>query len=1473
MPVPRAVRRDRLDKGRRGGRGARRPVAVLAVAVALLAALVGLPVTTATAAIDAVAVEDAYPGDTGDAIVVSAANGLLANDFGVTSAHRIRVVDSSNMWSGATLDVNVVTGAFTWDPHSSLQGENSFLYCLVLVSAPSTCVTGTVEVHLYSGEPFVAPHDYAVAQGATLAAGSPGVLVGARNPKPGDYAHVVGGPYNGALTLDPNGGFSYTSDAGFTGTDFFYYCYTNPTDLPQCSGNAALVRVSVYPQAAAQSFTVGQDATYSGRFYGVTSGAQTFAGIVTTAPGHGTVEPNNDGTFTYAPNPGYYGPDSFTFCLSGDGSTCYPSTSTATATVTVTQADIPTTTTVTAAPTSSTYGSTVTLTAHVSPAPAGGTVEFRDGGTTIPGCGAVAVVSGTAECATSTFAAGTRSVTASYGGNAHHLASTSSPLAVVVAKAPATIFSVSISALASGTAATFQVGVRSGSAPLVGSPVTVTLTDGSTCTATTAGDGVASCSLVPTQPGTQTVTVTVSETANHAGTSVSFGATVGKAAATVVVTAAPPSLPYSDTTVLTAEVTSPLAGATGTVSFTAGGTTIPGCAAVPLSNGRAACSTDGLDVGTQTVAAAYSGDTTHNAGTGTTVVVVSVRSTAVAYTGETTGTVGSPVVLAAKVTDQATGAARAGAGVTFQLQSVGCTATTDATGVAQCTVTPTAAGSTSVDVSVAATGTTGPATTVGTVSIAKITTALTASAAPNPVPWSDALVLSALVSPATATGTVVFTADGVPVAACGAVTVSGGQASCTVASLDVGPRTVGAAYSGDATHLGSSDSVAVQVDARPTTVVWTGATTATVGTPVVLAAKVTDTAVMAVRPGSTVHLALGALACTATSGPDGYATCSVTPATAGTLTATASVDATSGTLGGSTSVTVVVAKATPTVTLAAPATSTYTTGATLTATVSATDGGTITFGLDGEAFTGCENVPLVQVQGVWTAGCTTSGLPVGVDEVDAAFSGTANYEPGHGGTTVTVSPAPTQVGYTGATSATVGTALVVSATLQNVAGTAVALAGEPLTLGLGDLSCTATTDATGTATCTLHPTRVAQTGTLTVTYAGSTGYLASTTTAAVVVEQATTTLALDAPTSATFSGATTLVATVVPGDGAGTVSFTAAGAAIPGCGGLPLVSAGGGWAATCVTTALPVGTVVVVASYSGTDDYTASSATVTVTVAPAPTALAYSGPTTTTVASSAALSARLTDTVTGTALAGATVTFAWGDWSCTATTGTDGTAVCDHTPTAVAQGGTVVVTYAGTDEYVASSAAAQVDVVRAATALTLGEIDGATVGEAFTVSATLALAASTADAAPAPGAALAPVVPAAALAADTTPSGNDEPAFVLAAGLKVVLTVGDEECTATTDADGAASCEVTPATAGDSEVSASFAGTDDLRATTVTGEITVAAAATGTPDDGGDGTSTLPRTGADVRAAGGLGVLLLLLGGLAVAGARRRRRG
>src|SRR5207248_2661162 len=137
-----------------------------------------------------------------------------------------------------------------------------------------------------------------------------------------------------------------------------------------------------------------------------------------------------------------------------------------------TGSSVATTTSVASSDNPSAVGEQVTYTATVSPVPTGGSVGFRDGGTTIPGCGTQSVDTGTgrATCKVVYSAVGKHSIDAAFTGSPGFTGSTSSSITQTVNKATTSVsLSFSPSAPVFGTpekiAATVGVG-----APGAGTP-------------------------------------------------------------------------------------------------------------------------------------------------------------------------------------------------------------------------------------------------------------------------------------------------------------------------------------------------------------------------------------------------------------------------------------------------------------------------------------------------------------------------------------------------------------------------------------------------------------------------------------------------------------------------------------------------------------------------------------------------------------------------------------------------------------------------------------------------------------------------------------------------------------------------------------------------------------------------------------------------------------------------------------------
>jgi hypothetical protein len=87
---------------------------------------------------------------------------------------------------------------------------------------------------------------YTAVEDTLLTVGAPGVLANDSDPNGLPLtATLLTGVSHGLLALNPDGGFTYTPDAGYTGADSFTYQASNGTEV----SNVATVRITVEEQS------------------------------------------------------------------------------------------------------------------------------------------------------------------------------------------------------------------------------------------------------------------------------------------------------------------------------------------------------------------------------------------------------------------------------------------------------------------------------------------------------------------------------------------------------------------------------------------------------------------------------------------------------------------------------------------------------------------------------------------------------------------------------------------------------------------------------------------------------------------------------------------------------------------------------------------------------------------------------------------------------------------------------------------------------------------------------------------------------------------------------------------------------------------------------------------------------------------------------------------------------------------------
>jgi hypothetical protein len=267
-----------------------------------------------------------------------------------------------------------------------------------------------------------------------------------------------------------------------------------------------------------------------------------------------------------------------------------------------------TTTTLASSKNPSSYLQSVTFTATISGkfgGTASGTVTFKDGTTALK---TVSLSGGAAKFTTTALALGTHSITAVYSGDTNFAASKSTAVSQGVNKAiSTTTLKSSLNPSNYPQSVTFTATI---SGQFGGTATgTVTFKNGTTALKTVSVSGGKAVLTTTTLPaGTDSITAVYSGDANFAGsTSNKLSQVVNKATTTTALTSSLNPSIVGQTVKLTATVSGKFGGtATGKVTFSNGSKSL---GTATLSGGKAVLTTTALPAGTDSITAAYGGDT------------------------------------------------------------------------------------------------------------------------------------------------------------------------------------------------------------------------------------------------------------------------------------------------------------------------------------------------------------------------------------------------------------------------------------------------------------------------------------------------------------------------------------------------------------------------------------------------------------------------------------------------------------------------------------------------------------------------------------------------------------------------------------------------------------------------------------------------------------------------------------------------
>ena len=163
------------------------------------------------------------------------APGVLANDLGSD----LTAMEVSGPTNGVlTLNSD---GSFTYTPDTNYIGTDTFTYQASNGQTNSNIATVSLAV---TTNPVVANNqNYNAFQNSVLTVGAPGVLTNDTGGSGALSAILASGTSGGTLSLNPNGGFTYTPSNNFVGLDAFTYQATDGTT----TSSVATVTIMVTP--------------------------------------------------------------------------------------------------------------------------------------------------------------------------------------------------------------------------------------------------------------------------------------------------------------------------------------------------------------------------------------------------------------------------------------------------------------------------------------------------------------------------------------------------------------------------------------------------------------------------------------------------------------------------------------------------------------------------------------------------------------------------------------------------------------------------------------------------------------------------------------------------------------------------------------------------------------------------------------------------------------------------------------------------------------------------------------------------------------------------------------------------------------------------------------------------------------------------------------------------------------------------
>lgn len=264
------------------------------------------------------AVADSYELFEDEVFLVSADQGLLANDSAIAQGDLRIIVQSQPQFGQVQVDND---GSFVYQPEEeNYFGIDSFSYFLQDDVTSSTAVEVTLNINPVNDPPQALSDTYIADENVELMVAAPGVLENDSDAENEELqAELIMEPEFGTLQLNTNGSFSYVPEVNFRGLDTFEYRAIDASGAESLA--TVQINVTQPPTATNDVYFVDQDSLIEisdpdqGLLVNDHDAPEDdeLSAVLRDFPLNGMLELNPDGTFTYIPNEGFVGIDTFSY--------------------------------------------------------------------------------------------------------------------------------------------------------------------------------------------------------------------------------------------------------------------------------------------------------------------------------------------------------------------------------------------------------------------------------------------------------------------------------------------------------------------------------------------------------------------------------------------------------------------------------------------------------------------------------------------------------------------------------------------------------------------------------------------------------------------------------------------------------------------------------------------------------------------------------------------------------------------------------------------------------------------------------------------------------------------------------------------------------------------------------------------------------------------------------------------------------